>query len=286
MDRRTLVAFFSVALALLLGASASYAAKMGDCGHPVAARSIAACSRLIDRGGVTSKVLADHYLLRGTAYLSTTELDKAITDLDQAIRLEPANPEALVARGDAHRFGDNFERAIADYDEAIRIDPKYVFGYIAKLQAFGAMREHLRANELREEMERWGGPASNIENQAYFRSLARSRYDDTFAELDAAIAANPRDASAYFRRAGLFMFLGELTGGRQFTRAAADLDEAIRIDPTHAGALHTRAKLRISTKEPDRALEDLRPDRDECGERSVRPRQGVRIAVGTPRRAG
>ena len=44
---------------------------------------------------------------------------------------------------------------------------------------------------------------------------------------------------------------------RQFARAAADLAEAIRLDPTHVDAYFRRAQLNLSMKEPDRALEDL-----------------------------
>jgi len=52
---------------------------------------------------------------------------------------------------------------------------------------------------------------------------------------------------------------------RQFARAAADLAEAIRLDPTHVDAYFRRAQLYLWMKEPDRALEDLGPGSGACG---------------------
>lgn len=255
MGRVPFAASCLIVLGLLPLASAAYAAEMGDCGHPVATRSIPACSRLIDRGGVASEVLADYYLFRGTAHLLMAEPDKVIADLDQAIRLKPASAEVLVARGDAYRNLGNFERAFADYDEAIRIDPKHIFGHIAKAQAFITKGDGARAKELQEEMVRLGWHPEHIWHRAQLRAALadRKQLDQTFARLDAAINLNPRDAAAYVDRADHFMRLSE----RQFARVAADLAEAIRVDPTHVNAYYTRAQLYKRTGELDRAIEDL-----------------------------
>ena len=255
MGRVPFAASCLIVLGLLLTVPAASAAGMGDCGHPVASRSIPACSRLIERGGVTPDVLADYHLFRGTAHLLMAEPDKAIADLSQTIRLRPATPEALVARGDAHRSKGDFERAFADYDEAIRIDPKYIFGHIAKAQAFYAKGEGVRAQELEKEMVRLGWSLEGIMNAVQLRAhqADRKQLDKTFARLDAAIDASPKDAAPYVSRADHLMRLSE----RQFGRATADLANAIRLDPTHVNAYFTRSRLYKWTGELDRAIEDL-----------------------------
>jgi tetratricopeptide (TPR) repeat protein len=255
MGRSAFFRSWSIVTGLLVGIAAACAAEIGDCGHPVASRSIPACSRLIERGGVTPDMLADYHLFRGTAHLLMAEPDKAIADLDQAVRLKPASPEALVARGDAHRSKGDFKRAIADYDEAIRIDPKYIAGHIAKVQAFYAKGERVRARELEKDVALLGWSLDGIMNATQRRAVQadRQQLDRTFARLDAAIDARPKDAAPYVSRADHLMRLSE----RQFARAAADLAEAIRLDPTHVDAYFRRAQLYVWMKEPGRALEDL-----------------------------
>jgi len=66
------------------------------------------------------------YVNRGVAYAFKGDLDHAIVDYDQAIRLDPNYAPAFSNRGHAYRHKGNYDRAIADYDEALRLDPKDV----------------------------------------------------------------------------------------------------------------------------------------------------------------
>jgi tetratricopeptide (TPR) repeat protein len=57
------------------------------------------------------------------------ELDKAIADLDEAIRLDPKDAMAFSVRSEAWRQKGDYEKALADCEAAIRLDPKDAFGY-------------------------------------------------------------------------------------------------------------------------------------------------------------
>ena len=48
---------------------------------------------------------------------------------DEAIRLHPGDAEAHYNRGAAFGVAGNLERAVADYTEAIRLDPKLARAY-------------------------------------------------------------------------------------------------------------------------------------------------------------
>ncbi len=50
-------------------------------------------------------------------------VDRAIADLDEAIRLDPLYARAYVERGLAFQDKGDLERAIADHSEAIRREP-------------------------------------------------------------------------------------------------------------------------------------------------------------------
>jgi tetratricopeptide (TPR) repeat protein len=52
------------------------------------------------------------------------EYDKAIADLNEAIRLDPKNPLAYGFRAEVWASKKDFDKSIADCSEAIRLDPK------------------------------------------------------------------------------------------------------------------------------------------------------------------
>ena len=64
------------------------------------------------------------YYSRGLAWGNKKEYDKAISDLSEAIRLDPDNGVAYYLRGKAWANKQEFDKAIADLTEAIRLDSK------------------------------------------------------------------------------------------------------------------------------------------------------------------
>jgi len=58
------------------------------------------------------------YYQRGLAYQGLGELQKAITDLDKAVNLQPNQAKFHEARGDVYRQLNNIEMALANYGEA------------------------------------------------------------------------------------------------------------------------------------------------------------------------
>jgi tetratricopeptide (TPR) repeat protein len=56
--------------------------------------------------------------------LNKHEFDKALSEYDEAIRLDPKNGMAYSGRGAASTEKGEFDKAIASFDEAIRLDPQ------------------------------------------------------------------------------------------------------------------------------------------------------------------
>ena len=72
---------------------------------------------------------ADIYFEQGISCYERGELDKAIENYSEAIRLAPENADAFNNRGVAWDDKGEYDKAIADYSEAIRLDPKGADAY-------------------------------------------------------------------------------------------------------------------------------------------------------------
>jgi tetratricopeptide (TPR) repeat protein len=62
---------------------------------------------------------------RGVAFGQTGQCDRALEDLNEAIRLNPNDPDYFTNRGSAHYRTGESNKAIADYNEAIRLNPEH-----------------------------------------------------------------------------------------------------------------------------------------------------------------
>jgi tetratricopeptide (TPR) repeat protein len=62
---------------------------------------------------------------RGQAWSAKKDYDRAIADYTEAIRLDPKSAVPFNNRGEAWRNKNDYDRALADYTEAIRLEPKY-----------------------------------------------------------------------------------------------------------------------------------------------------------------
>jgi tetratricopeptide (TPR) repeat protein len=275
--------FALIAMTLLCRGLAAGAQEIGDCGHPIPERSIFACSVMITRGGVAPERLSTFYRLRGAANVIQGEYDNAIADLDEAIRLNPEDPEAFTSRGDAYAkkaglalivlnlsglpvgapyFGDlskkaEYGRAIADYEQALRLDP----GFQAALH--GRKLAGLASGEVNrvegdlllggaiQHMHRSQAPlvmrqlAMLLDSEMYMRTAIQR-----FAPLDRAIRDNPNDSQLYLDRAWAFVNFGK------FNFAIADYTQALGIDPDNAKAYIGRAEVFGDRGEYDRGIAD------------------------------
>jgi tetratricopeptide (TPR) repeat protein len=279
MSRFSLVA----TIIILCGTVTAGAQEIGDCGHPVPERSLQGCSALIERGGAAPETLSTFYTLRGAAYIIRGEYDHAIADLNEAIRLNPKDPEAFTTRGDAYAkkagvarvvrdliglrfgapyFGDSSQKgmytlAIADYDNALRLDAGFKAAFHGReLARLGSgeknrVEDDLLLGGLAQHLHRSQSPflmrqvALLLDSEMYTR-MATER----FAPLDKANRENPNNPQLFLDRAWAFVNFGK----PDF--AIVDYTQAIAIDPNHARAYVQRAEVFLDRGEYDRAIAD------------------------------
>ena len=166
------------------------------------------------------------------------ELDKALSEYDEAIRLDPKNGMAYCGRGAASTGKGEFDKAIASFDEAIRLDPK-----IANLpfyKRYRAVAESLRPNPQNSKFAE--------EAQRGLDAFERADYDQAIVALDEAIRLDPNHSEAHRWRGDASLNKHELD------KALSEYDEAIRLDPKNGMAYCCRGAAWTEKGEFDKAI--------------------------------
>jgi tetratricopeptide (TPR) repeat protein len=188
---------------------------------------------------------------RGDVLSDRQLFDEAMADYTEAIRMDASHSRAFAGRGIALYLRGRDEAAIADFDRAIALDSNFAKAYSCR----GAARSRLGRND--EGLADYDAVIRLMpENAGAYKDrggvLYRlGRYDSAIRDLDEAIRMDPKKASAYQNRGAAHNALGH------FERAIDDLDEAIRLEPKNAGAHSNRGLAHFAIGEYDRAIADL-----------------------------
>jgi len=152
---------------------------------------IASCTAIVQSGQETAENAAVAYYDRGTAYDDKDQLDSAIADYSEAIRIKPDYANAYRNRGRAYGRTGHYDNAIADLDRAIKLDPNDVGAY------------------------------SNRGFAYYYKGL----YDRAIRDENQAIRLAPGDAISYFVRGLAKQKSGDRAG------SDADIARAQQLNP-------------------------------------------------------
>src|SRR5262245_48317152 len=109
-------------------------------------RTIHGCTQMINDRTEPQTNRGIAFLHRGIAWRKKGELDRAIADYNEAIRLNPKDDLAYSSRGSAWAAKGDLDRAIADFNEAIRLDPKDADTYLQRGLAWKEKGDLVRAN--------------------------------------------------------------------------------------------------------------------------------------------
>jgi tetratricopeptide (TPR) repeat protein len=256
------------------------------CPGKAAAAEIEACTRIIDLGnrlsaqhrsiaysnrgtaylgkGELDIAIADYteairldpktailHLNRGTAYSAKFEYDRGIRDLDEAIRLNPKLAGAYNIRGAAHASNGDSDRAMRDLDETIRLDPKQATAYASRGVVYSQKHDYDRAIRDFDEGIRLDSKNAVLYGNRGHSYIMKGDHDRAIADLNEAIRLDPKDAILYSDRSAAFREKGDLE------RAIADADQAVRLDPKLTKAHTTRGLAHEKKGDRERARVDF-----------------------------
>ncbi len=140
---------------LAASATLAFAGDSEDCNqNKDLDRQIRGCTSFINRAAGNKEGMASAYTNRANAYSDKGDLNRALRDYNEAIRIDPGHPFAYYNRGLFYgHHGDN-EHAIADYTEAIRLKPDFGDAYKSRGIAYMSdrpsegMKDWVKAVEL------------------------------------------------------------------------------------------------------------------------------------------
>jgi len=154
---------------------------------------------------------------RGEAYYEQGEFDRALTDYNHVIRINPRLAKTYYNRANVFRAQGRFSEAVAQYTRAIELDTR----------SFDCYNERGITYQLQGDF-----------------SKALSDYNE-------ALRLNPRYFQAYINRGILFRGQGKLD------KAIADYNQAIRLEPFLGLAYQNRAVAYADLQEYSKAWADI-----------------------------
>jgi len=184
IPRALVVLAIAVAMLAISPAFAQTQRQLDHCANKddsfAPALRIEGCSATIKQAASSGENLSWAFYNRGIAYAKKGDLDRAIADFDQALRLDPDSTFALNNRGAAYARKGQYSEAIADFNEAIRLDSQSATAYNNRGTAYAKLGEYDRALEDFEQAVRLDPKDMSAQNN---RRLAR--------QLKGSVAAAP-----------------------------------------------------------------------------------------------
>jgi lipoprotein NlpI len=168
------------------------------------------------------------YICRANGYRARHENDLAMADYSQALKLEPNNAPAHVGRGNIYSDQGDYDRTIAEDNEAIRINPKYELAYYNRGNAYIAKGDNDRAiADYTEAIRLYPNYVSAYNNRGQAHH-AKGDHDRAIADYTEAIRLNPKRATYYKNRGLAYFYAGNPA------KSLADVGQASELDPKDA----------------------------------------------------
>ena len=280
LDRAGAIPGLSPSQALWLD-RARYLTRLGD--------TVAAADAVQKSAAITAGSARDHYLL-ATAYARSGDragFTRAITALDEAIRLQPRHYWSWVQRGFCHfELGEHL-LAAADFGHCTGLWPEFAWGYFNRGRVFDEIGKKAEAvREYTAALERDPNLVAAYVNRG-LASLELGQHQAAVTDFDTALTMGKSDATLIVSRGVALEALGRYEeanvafetavseaerlpavirrrilwasafaiSSRRPAEAQAAFERVIAEDPENVQSLYGLAMLAMNTDESTRALE-------------------------------
>lgn len=188
----------------------------------------------------------------GTALYAASDRDGAEKQFNAALRLDPANPEALVGKAGLFIEKKQPEKALQTLSQLAGSDaaaPEVLYNKALALYQMGLLDD---AGTGIEAYARAHPDDAEAQNALGVVMLRQKNYASAKAHLDRAIALRPEQGNYYYNRANI------LKEQKQFREAVEDYGRAIAFMPDMAAAYVNRGDVRFLLRDTENACADLK----------------------------
>jgi tetratricopeptide (TPR) repeat protein len=183
------------------------------------------------------------FLESGQRCYDQQEYDKAMSDFDAALKVDPKCAQAYIARARTWVQKHYRERELADIDAAISLEPGNASYRVARAESWSARGMNAPAMVDYAEAIRLdpANPAIWVSRGNEWRK--DHKVDLAIADYTQAIRLDPKYTPAYIARANVWKQI------RRFDRAIQEYSELIRLDPDNPVAHVTLARILATAQE-------------------------------------
>lgn len=199
--------------------------------YDITIRDCTAMITAIKAGGDAAKYFSDYLVQaissRAMAYSFKPDLDRALADYTETIRLQPDSDYYRYKRAEIYRMQGNMDGAIADFSEAIKLKPRDPGIYVARGNVYVLKRDFDHAvADYTEALEIYPQDSANYLTHRGNAYRAKGDLDQAISDYSAALAKNPNWVPAYYDRSLAKKAKGDVAG------SVADMAEAKKRNPT------------------------------------------------------
>ena len=215
---------------------------------------LGACTAYIEAPPTHPEDLYAALIRRSIAWDLKGDNDLAMKDLDEAVRIKPANLAAYVNRGNHWAYRGEYDKALADLDAALRINPYVSFALVSRGRVWKRKGDDVRALadfDRAIHVETRFPPA--LIEAGLMRAILNRELDRALDECNRAVTlAKDDSAQAYGARAFVHFRQGDNAA------AIADADKAVSLNGKLADPLFIRGQAKARAGQPADGQADLK----------------------------
>lgn len=226
----------------------------------------------IDHALELNKNLANGYLLRADiAIHGNKDYESALSDISEAIRLQPREAGLYINRAFLRHSLDDYFGAMADYDYAIQLDPLNVAAIFNR----GLLRMEVRDNDnaikdFSKALELDADDYRSLYNRAYLYS-EKHDVPRAMADVNRLIEAFPELPEALYMRSNLHRMAGHMRQAEADYNRALDMAKNLKPDGADVVGSATTPKGDMAANSQGKAGGDGKTAKEEEAESSLTP---------------
>lgn len=196
--------------------------------------------------------ITNAYEVRGIARQNLGRHREAIEDYDRALEQLPENRGILFNKALAEEEIEDYEAAEKSFSTLLKAYPRFDNGYIGRAKLRLATGDTIAAlDDINRALELNKNATNAYVMRADIAISSSKDFAKALADMDEAIKLQPQFAGFFINRAFLRYNLDDYFG------AMADYDYAIQLEPLNATALFNRGLLRAEVHDNNKAIDDF-----------------------------